>query len=481
MRKYDKKNKIYMGIIMIFSIILIIIFSLFIAKVISNGKIEYYLDNGSILYDKDKNLIRIEDEAVLKIKWNDQYYLNYQDDVDLLGSNPIVYNPTKNVMQLYGTYYEVTSLGEDKVIVHNDETIVKTVDSKFYKIADRKYLLIDPSIKTEDEQLATSNYLIVELDTLGNAVLYNNSVNVKTFKPTTLVTSTYSFDIANEKLIYGEDEIDLKKIIGSTNKYVEATDDEQGLDDEENSTTENGGNGQGGNQVVTPPETNNGGGNGTDDNGADDTGEGNGSGGAIDEIIDATRTTSVISVTASVGYITVDYVVYDPLDEFESVFVEVRDNTGNLVSVCYLDKASTNFVITGLKPNIKYNLSFKYRYYDDNNQIVEQEFDNTNITVGTPTISITIDKVTSSRVYYTINLDKDFKLSGLRVNLNSDLDDGSKVSMHNDYGSSDLSGNSVSGYFTYDKLGKFVTISLSNATYNGYGVDLDVKYKFVRS
>ena len=472
MRKYDKKNKIYMGIIMIFSIILIIIFSLFIAKVISNGKIEYYLDNGSILYDKDKNLIRIDDEAVLKIKWNDQYYLNYQDDVDLLGTNPIVYNPTKNVMQLYGTFYEVTSLGEDKVIVHKDETIVKTVDSKFYKIDDRKYLLIDPSIKTEDNQLATSNYLIVELDTLGNAVLYNNSVNVKTFKPTVLVTSTYSFDIANEKLIFGEDEIDLKKIIGSTNKYVEDTEDNLPSDEDGNDTTGDNNITGGGNQVVTPPTTDNNGTNGDD---------GNGSGGAIDEIIDATKTTSIISVTASVGYITVDYVVYDPLDEFESVFVEVRDNTGNLVSVCYLDKTSTNFVITGLKPNIKYNLSFKYRYMNENNQMVEQEFDNTNITVGTPSIGITIDKITSSRVYYTINLDKEFKLSGLRVNLNSELDDGSNVSMHNDYNSGNLSGDKVSGYFTYDKLGKFVTISLSNATYNGYGVDLDVKYKFVRS
>ncbi len=476
MRKYDKRNKIYMGIIMIFSLILIIIFSLFIAKVISNGKIEYYLDNGSILYDKDKNLIKVSDEAVLKIKWNDQYYLNYQDEVILLGNNPIVYNPNKDVMQLYGTYYEVTSLGEDKVIVNKDETIVKTVDSKFYKIDDRKYLLIDPSIKTEDEQLATSNYLIVELDTLGNAVLYNNSVNVKTFKPTVIVTSTYRFDIANEKLFFGEDEIDLKKIIGSTNKYVEPEDSttEEGTDSDEST---NQGNDTGNNQVVTPP-VDEGNGNGTND------GNGNGGGGGssnIDEIIDNTRTTSIISVTASVGYITVDYVVYDPLDELESVFVEVRDNTGNLVSVCYLDKASTNFIITGLKPNIKYNLSFKYQYYDENNQIVEQEFDNTNITVGSPSMNIVIDKVTSSRVYYTINLDKDFKLSGLRVNLNSELDDGSNVSMHNDYGSSDLSGDKVSGYFTYDKLGKFVTISLSNATYNGYGVDIDVKYKFVRS
>ena len=34
-------------------------------------------------------------------------------------------------------------------------------------------------------------------------------------------TQTFSFDVANEKLIYNEKEIDLKKIIGSTNQYIE--------------------------------------------------------------------------------------------------------------------------------------------------------------------------------------------------------------------------------------------------------------------
>ena len=79
MRKYDKRNKIYFGIVLVASLILIIIFSFFIAKVIKNGKIEYFIDSGSILYDKDKNLIKLESESVLKIKWNDEYYLMEDD------------------------------------------------------------------------------------------------------------------------------------------------------------------------------------------------------------------------------------------------------------------------------------------------------------------------------------------------------------------------------------------------------------------
>ena len=136
MRKYDKKNKMYMFIVLIASIILIVIFSFFINKAITNGKIHYDIDAGSIMYDKDKNLIKIDEDATLKIKWNDMYYLMYKEDMYLLGNNAIIYNPKKSQMNLYGKYYEVTSLGEDKVIVHEDETLVNTNESKFYKIAD---------------------------------------------------------------------------------------------------------------------------------------------------------------------------------------------------------------------------------------------------------------------------------------------------------------------------------------------------------
>ncbi len=172
----------------------------------------------------------------------------------LLGTNGIIYNPSKDIMQLYGKYYEVTSSGEDNVVVYEDETVIRTTESKFLKIADRKYLIIDPVIKTENGSLNTKNYLIVELDKMGNATLLNNEVNLKTFEPTTIITSNFTFDIANEQLTISDQIIDLKKIIGSTNQYVKP--EEKPSDGEDNNPSDNNqGNNSGNNQGNTGGNT----------------------------------------------------------------------------------------------------------------------------------------------------------------------------------------------------------------------------------
>ena len=466
MRKYDKRNKIYFGIVLVASLILIIIFSFFIAKVIKNGKIEYFIDEGSILYDKDKNLIKLESESVLKIKWNDEYYLMEDKNMYLLGTNSIIYNPSKDIMQLYGKYYEVTSGGEDNVIVYEDETIVRTTESKFLKIADRKYLIIDPVIKTENGSLNTKNYLIVELDKMGNATLINNEVNLKTFEPTTIITSNFTFDIANEQLTISDQIIDLKKIIGSTNEYVKPEDKPSDGEDD-NSSDNNTGN----NDDNTSEGGNNEGQTGGNNNNNDDEN--------IDDIIDKTKTTSIISVNPSVGNISIDYVIYDPLNEYESVFVEVRDDNNTLVSVGYFDKMNTNFIITGLKANITYNLTFKYVYYREGVR-VEEKFDEASVTVGKPSISLRVDKVTSKTIYYTVLLDKDYSLDTLTVNLVSDLEDGSQIKLYNTFDSNTLANKeSVSGSFNYSNIGQFATLYINNVKFSGYPIDIDAKYKVV--
>lgn len=466
MRKYDKRNKIYFGIVLVASLILIIIFSFFIAKVIKNGKIEYFIDEGSILYDKDKNLIKLESESVLKIKWNDEYYLMEDKNMYLLGTNSIIYNPSKDIMQLYGKYYEVTSGGEDNVIVYEDETVVRTTESKFLKIADRKYLIIDPVIKTENGSLNTKNYLIVELDKMGNATLINNEVNLKTFEPTTIITSNFTFDIANEQLTISDQIIDLKKIIGSTNEYVKPEDKPSDGEDD-NSSDNNTGN----NDDNTSEGGNNEGQTGGNNNNNDDEN--------IDDIIDKTKTTSIISVNPSVGNISIDYVIYDPLNEYESVFVEVRDDNNTLVSVGYFDKMNTNFIITGLKANITYNLTFKYVYYREGVR-VEEKFDEASVTVGKPNISLRVDKVTSKTIYYTVLLDKDYSLDTLTVNLVSDLEDGSQINLYNTFDSNTLANKeSVSGSFNYSNIGQFATLYINNVKFSGYPIDIDAKYKVV--
>lgn len=477
MRKYDKKNKMYMLIVLILSIVLIVIFSFFINKVITNGKIHYDIDAGSIMYDKDKNLIKIDEDSTLKIKWNDMYYLMYKEDMYLLGNNAIIYNPKKSQMNLYGKYYEVTSLGEDKVIVHEDETIVNTNESKFYKIADRKYLIIDKNIKTENNQLNTTNYLIVELDKSGNALLYNNSVNLKTFKETKIITSTYTFDISLEKLYIDNEEVDLKKIIGSTNQYVkpeEETNQEEIENNNTNNDNQNQTNNTNNNNQVNNNQNNNI--NNNNDNNNNNTNSNNNDNKEEDnknEIINATKTTSIISVTAQVGYINIDYVVYDPLDEYESVFAEVYDSNNNLVSVSYFDKTTNNLVITGLKANVSYKLLFKYSYYD-NNKRIEKQFDEASVKMGSPNLGLTITKVTSNRIYYKVLLDKEYKLEGLKVNLT----DSSTLNLSNTVDSSTLKDkDTIEGYFEYQDIDKYVTVYLSDIKYQGYTINTNISYK----
>ena len=94
---------------------------------------------------------------------------------------------------------------DESIETLRDETIIEeTIIPKFYKLADRKYLLIAPIIRNEKGDFRADNYLIVHLDKMGNAELYNNKLNMKTLTPTKLVTPTYTFDIANEKLSYYE-------------------------------------------------------------------------------------------------------------------------------------------------------------------------------------------------------------------------------------------------------------------------------------
>ena len=76
-RKYDIKNKRSFIIILILSIAVIGIFSLFIYNYTKIAKIEYKIESGSVLQDVDKNYMTIDDDAVLKIGWNDNYYLLY--------------------------------------------------------------------------------------------------------------------------------------------------------------------------------------------------------------------------------------------------------------------------------------------------------------------------------------------------------------------------------------------------------------------
>lgn len=385
MRKYDMKNKRNIGIIIIISIVIIIMFSLCIYFFSSLEKKEYQVSPGSIVFDKDKSPIKTKENAIIKTKWNKDYYLIHDDNNYDLGKTAIAYDENTGYIYLYGRYYEISSGIE--INVTEDETIIKSSAlTKFYKLADRKYLVIDKDIKTSDGLLSTSEFLMIDLDKVGNATLTNHKVNLKAFSETTIVTSNYTFDIASEILTYGSDKIDLKKIIGSSNTYTK-----KDLIPEENPDNNSGST----NVTVDNPSGTNGNGNGSDNQNKI----------TIEEIKKATKKTSIIQTTSTIDKIKIDYVIYDPKKEYTSVYMEVATPGTNQIDTIYLNSASTSYELANLTPNTAYQLTFKYSYVDEENNTHIDTFDTMTVTTKMPSLSIKVTRINKNKINYLITPD----------------------------------------------------------------------------
>lgn len=397
MRKYDMKNKRNIGIIIVISIIIVIMFSLVIKLFLSSDQKEYQIEKGSIVFDKDKTVIKIDNDAIIKTKWNNEYYLIYNDKNYELGKTALSFNENTSEIKLYGKYYEITN--DSEINVTSDETIIKnSLLTKFYKLEDRKYLIIDKEIKSADSLLSTTDFLIVEIDRVGNATLTNHKVSLKTFSETTIVTSNYTFDIANEILTYGNDKIDLKKIIGSSNNYKKEDLIPEDNTNEGNSSSNIVDNGQ--------PTSDSNKGNGSS----------NGGNTSVEEIKKEAKNTSVISVTSTSSKIIIDYVIYDPYSEYSSVVLEVMREGSSDVDVIYLNSKDTRYELSNnITPNTKYNLRFKYSYVDENNELVTNEFQNIDIITKKVNIDLKVTRTKSGEITYLITPDASYNITSATV------------------------------------------------------------------
>lgn len=404
-RKYDVRNKRNIIIIMVLSLLVIGIFSLFILKYMKTSKIFYEIPLGSVLQDVDKNYLEVEDDAMLKMRWNDNYYLDYQDKRVTFGKKVISYNTITGGMKLYGNIYEIKENG--KIDSLKGETVIDNVsEAKFYKLADREYLLVDRTVISEDRGIEASNYMLVELDKLGNAKLSNNKLELKTITKTILLTSKYKFDIANEILTYGDKTIDLKKIIGTSNEYVPEDDDKNG-DDKTNtdgSSINNQGSNSGSNQN---------GGNGTIINSNDDGEEI-----SIDEIKNKTKMTSVVRIFEGLSQIEFDYVVYDPYNEYRRVYVEIyKDRT---IETIELSKSETHLVVSGLNPDSEYRFKFIYKTLDkETEEEVVNTFDEMTLRTKKPNYSVEVTKISrvNNTLTYRVKIDDEYATDRVLVNM----------------------------------------------------------------
>lgn len=460
MRKYDIKNKRNIGIIIGISVLIIIMFSLIIKLFLSFDKKEYTVYTGSLVFDKDKSIVKIKENGIIKKKWNNDYYLIYDDKNILLGDSAISYNEDTGEIILYGKYYEIGA--GDSIDITDGETVIKnSALTKFYKLADRKYLVVDKEIKSLDGLLSTSEFLMVDLDKVGNATLTNHKVSLKTFSPTTIVTSNYTFDIANEILTYGSNKIDLKKIIGSSNKYTK----EDLVPSESNDNSIN----NGVTNITDNSNATTGGGNNSGD--GSNLGGGN-SNTVIQEVKKATKRTSVISTYSTTDKINVNYVIYDPKKEYTSVYMEVHEIGTNKIDTIYLNSNDTGYVISNLFPNTTYNLTFKYSYLDENNEVSTDTFDNINVTTKKPKISIKVTSVSFGNIKYLITSDNSYDIDSatLKVFVNNEEVSSTTIS---------INGNTVNDIYVNAVLDDNVELLLTDVKSNGKVIkDVKSSYKF---
>ena len=530
MRKYNSKTKKTIIIVMILCVGIVVIFSLFLKKSIDIGKTVYSVSSGSILFDKNENMITTSSSGTLRIKWGGDYYLIYDDKNYDLGSHSVIYDSNSGDISLYGKFYQVNKTGKVDTI-KGENKIKSSVNSRFYKLADRVYLIIDRTIESKDSSFVTSNYLLVHLDKLGNATLLNDKTSFKTITPTILRTSSYSFDIANEKINFGGEDIDLKKIIGSTNKYDKDTynlNSTKNNDDKNSgSGTSTGGSGSGTGGSGTGGSGSGGDGTGTSGTGIGGTGTGgNGDSSAIggtgitnntgisngvnsngttsgsnstfngnsnqnngvsndtvQQIINATKNTSVIRVSPEIDSISVDYVVYDPDNEYKSVYVEVENTVNSTTNVVYMSKTDTNLVIRDLLPNVYYNLKFKYTYYDSKKNLKEYKFDEVGLHTSLPQIYLNVTKISGNKLYYKISFDKNYTVTGGSVNLYlNDQFTGISSSVPVSGSVSSISGKNcyldLSNLGVNQGSGNVLTVRLMSLNFNTYTINPGIDYKF---
>ena len=486
LRKYDLRNKRSFLIVGIIAIILIVIFSFFIYKFIKIGNVEYKLDSGTVIMDNNNDSMVLKENATLKMKWTGNYYLKFDDSKkeEVLSPNVISYDDGK--IYLYGKFFEVRN--NDDIVITKDETKIDNISTpRFYKIEDRKYLLVSGSIISSDSQISANDFLLVELDKSGNAKLTNNKVNLKTISKTTLVTSTYEFDINNELLKFGDDTIDLKKIIGTSNQYKE--DDSKGSGDgTEDGTGDGTGTGNGGGNetgqtntgnVVTPDSkgevVNN---KDNKDNKPDDTKK------------PQATVTSVVGVTTSYNNINANYVIYDPYNNYTSTFVEVRNSSGALIKKVNMSKSGNSVILDNLDYNSTYTLLFKYSYTENGEEKYNTYYEET-VNTKSPKYYITLNKVSniSKTVSYNVNLDNSaFNeiISGtVPVTINATLRVGDTVIYGNI--SKEVTEGKVpkflSGTFALPdniNVGDVVTIKVNSVNINGKTINYnDIEYRFI--
>lgn len=430
----------------------------------------YEIEPQTFLYDAEYNPIKLEEQATMQAKWDGNYYLKTQQKESYnLGKYVVAYQSIYNQLDLYGKIYQIGSDGEVTKLTGNNK-ITDFAQDNIYKLADRQYLITSNRIANDTGKLNTSKYIIIIIDKAGNTLLLNHEVNSKTIKPMIIQTPSFTFDIANEKLIYGDREIDLKKIIGSTNEYQEKEDVQNSTEvaiegKDTNASTET--------QVQTQPNVQNSQSTQINNNNQQITSINGGASNDTESTdkVSLSKGVTLLGITTTSSSLTVKYDIQDPESKYQVVYLEID---GDISKTIALDKSNTSYTVTGLTPNTNYKVTLASKELDDDGATIQNIDDIMIARTNKVNTNLTITKVTTNKIYYNLKLDSNYVFDQAQLSL---YVDGVKqktvdVNITSAVGQSGLSGN-----FDYI-YGNEVILKLENVKYNGKAINIDTSAKF---
>lgn len=470
MKRAEKKNT---GIYNIFGALIVLALvglTIVVINVLKNRSDSYVIPAGSTVYDVNNEYIPLEEDAKLYKKADGDFYLKTSDkEVYHIGDHAVVLDKNTDNINIYGEVYKIN---EDGIIeCQKDMTEISDFSEPgLYKMADRRYVMTGNEINSTDKSYSTDKYVYINIYKSGTAVLMNDEQYKNTVYPIMLKNGQLYLDISSEFAFYGENLINLKNVIGSSNEY---TGDSllyvEGLiDDEEYEAANNnpdvitivagnggsGGSGGSGGQGGSGGFGGSGGQGGSGGSGGHggsggfggvggiggtggqggiggiggtggiggDGGHGGQGGEGSDAEISALKWVELTSVTAGIGTIDVKYYVSDITNDYVGVYllVEYMKDGNRQIEKIYLNKTSTNYTIRNCIPNTQYNITICYDAYFSTGGVVDDEptsvkHDTISVRTGSDLGEISIVSLKEESIDFQIKLQKNYLISSGKI------------------------------------------------------------------
>lgn len=483
MRKLNNKNKLF---ILLFSLIIIVIVVILVYSMKLSGKFNkttgsYSISTNSVVFNEASVLLDTKKGGNILRNWdNSYYYVDFEDNTVDLGDRTVVYEKAIEELYIFGDNYYISESGN--VTKNTDQTsISNTNNASFYKLDDRVYLIVAKDIYVQDKTIYASKYLIVTIDKQGNASFLNDVTNVKTINPLKITFADYEFDVANEKLKIGQNTIDLKSINGSTNEYVPKDKENPPIEDVNmkefidsyNKLVNDF------SQYVNNATINSSGGNSFINNTIITNGNSGNSGNAANNKTNISKRVSLRGTISYPTYIDVTYVVTDPEDKYQAVYLLISGSREGepTTEKILLDKYDTTYRIIGLEPESEYSVSLGYVEVVDNNgdkELYDYIEDIVKVRTTDVDSTLTIDKITPGYVNCTFKMSEKYALQSGKIVLYAD---GREIDLININIKQALSKNGFKAKLKLEQ-GSVFTVRVEDALYSGKDVNLGIESKF---